>query len=450
MFLRHVIAAIAMLSWLILQPLSAQAQGISVLRDAETEAFLREITDPLLEAAGLTPDAVELILVGDNSINAFVALGQKIFVHSGLLLALDDVDQVKGVIAHEIGHITGGHLTRFADGARQATAITIASLVLGVAAIAAGAPDAGIGLIGGGQTAAQRSFLSFTRTQESSADQAGAKFLEAEGISGLGLIEVFYKFREQELLLAASQDPYVRTHPLSTQRIDRLQEVVETSPYYRKPPNPDHERRFQRIKAKLAGYIQQPRITLRQFPPHDRSLAARYARIYAYNKALEWDLALSEADSLIQEHPYDPYFQEIKGQILFENGRVRESLVPLRKAVALAPRETLILSVLGQSLVAIEERATDEEARDVLELATNLDRENPFAWFQLAIIYQRLGDEAHAALATAERFFLYRAYGPANFHAKIALKGLEESAPDRIRAQDIVALTEPFLRERRR
>ena len=443
LWMRFFAAALVLL--VAVQPAAAQ----SLLRDAETEREIRRMITPILLAAELEPDAVSLFLISDQSTNAFVAGGQNIFMHSGLILNATNVNQVLGVLAHEAGHISGGHIVRFQDGARGASAISIISMLLGAAAIAAGSPDAGIAIFGGGQQAALRNFLAYSRVQEASADQAGAQFLDAAGISGEGLIEFFEALQDQEFLLAVNQDPYVRSHPLTTDRIVRLRERVQASPHYGKPPSPENEHAFQRIKAKLAGYVYHPRITLQLYPESDTSLYARYARVYAYDKALEWDKALGEAESLIAEFPDDPYFREIAGQILYENGRIEESLPHLKRAKELAPREPLILTAYGQALAALETEETDAEALAVLELAAALDPYNDSAWYHLATIYSRHENEPLASLAAAERMALYGRHGQAAFHAKKAVDTLPVGSPKHLRAQDILLIAQSNIEETR-
>ncbi|UTW57316.1 M48 family metallopeptidase [Kordiimonas sp. SCSIO 12603] len=417
--------------------LAHQAYAQSILRDAETEAFLHEISDPIFIAAGLDPRSVNIYLLSDPSLNAFVTGGQNIFIHSGLIMASDDVNQLLGVIAHETGHIAGGHLVGIRDAASTAGNFSILSLVLGAAAIAAGSPDAGIGLLAAGQTVAQRQFLAFNRVQESSADQAGAKYLNELGISGKGLIQFFDKLRDQEVLAYIRQDPYIRSHPLNRTRILSLEQVLGQSEYYNKPPNPKHNEQFNRLKAKLQGYIQRPSDTLKEYPLSDKTASARYARVYAYHKALEWDLALSEADALIEQEPANPYFHEIKGQILFENGKVREALPVFRQAVERAPRAPLVATALGQAMVSLEDDVLMAEAIPILENATRQDPGNTFAWFNLAKAYSWVGREADANLATAERFYsagvVYQAVG----YAKRAMDSFKTGSPEWLRAQDI-------------
>ncbi|WP_417449024.1 M48 family metalloprotease [Kordiimonas sp.] len=443
---RQIIASVLML---LLLPLSA-ARAQSILRDAETEAFLHEVSDPIFIAAGLNPSSVHLYLLHDNSINAFVTGGQNIFIHSGLILAADNVDEFLGVMAHETCHIACGHRVRRADAAGIAGTTSILSMVLGAAAILAGGADAGLGIMMAGQSVAQGQYLAYSRGQESEADLAGARYLEEAGVPGEGMIAFFEKLRDQEILAQIRQDPYVRSHPLNRTRILQLQEAVQTSPYAGQPPNPEMNEKFNRLKAKLAGYLFEPRRTLRDYPLSDSSASARYARVYAYHKALEWDAALKEADALIEMEPKNPYFYEIKGQILFENGRVDESLPIFRKAVMLAPSEPLIATALGQAMVSTEDNRLMAEAIPILEDATRQDRGNSFAWFNLAKAYAWVGREAEASLATAERFYSAGSPMQAVMHAQRAMQAFDEGSPEWLRAQDIMYVSEEAAEKMRK
>lgn len=430
------------LSFVILAMPVAQVQAQSILRDAETEAFLNHISEPILRAAGLTPSSVKIYLLSDKSLNAFVTGGQNIFIHSGLIMASDDVDQLLGVIAHEAGHISGGHLARMGDAASAAGNISIISMVLGAAAIIAGGGDAGMGILMAGQTVAQRQFLAYNRVQESTADQAGALYLKEAGVSGRGLIQFFDRLRDQEILAQVRQDPYIRSHPLNRQRILALEEEVTTSPYYNKPPDPNNNETFNRLKAKLAGYLNDPVQTLRTFPLSNTSVSARYSRVYAYHKALDWNLALAEADELIKVEPNNPYFHEIKGQILFENGKVHEALPIFEKARELAPRQPLVATALGQAMISLEDTELMAKAIPILEGAVRQDPSNSFAWFNLAKAYSWTGNTAKASLATAERFYSIGNPIQAMMHARRATKELKEGTPEWLRAQDIFFVSE--------
>ncbi len=428
-----------------LLPMAGHAQ--SLLRDAETEAVLRDALNPILVAANLEPKNVNIYLVGDQSLNAFVTGGQNIFFHSGLLLEADDINQVLGVAAHETGHITGGHLARGDDAGRAATGITLLSLLLGAGAIAAGAGDAGAAILMGGQTAALGNYLAFTRTQESSSDQAGAKFLDKAGVSGKGIVEFFQKLQDEEIRYFAGekQDGYWRSHPLTTDRIASLNEKVKLSASYNKPVDAALNYRFMRARAKLAGFTYEPQRTLGMYPESDVSEFAHYARAYAYHKDAQVDKARSEIDALLAKRPDDPYYLELKGQILLESGKPLEALPALRKAVALSPNQPMIATLLGHALVATEEAANMKEARGVLERASQQDRENPFTWYQLGVVYDRSGDAPRAALASAERHVLSGDPRQALQSAKFASASLMRGTPEWLRAEDIAAIAEEAL-----
>ena len=418
------------------QPAAAQ----SILRDAETEQLLQDMTDPLSEASGLGAGAVEVVLVNDQSINAFVAGGQRIFVHTGLLHAADTANEVQGVLAHELGHITGGHIIRYSEGAGNATRITLLSALAGIAAALAGGGEAAMGVLALGQQAAMSSFLAFTRVQEASADAAGARYLSEAGISGRGSLEFFRKLQSYEFRRGISQDDdveYARTHPLSGNRIAVLRSGYEADPAWDAPSDPEIERRFRRVKAKLYGYQTVPERTLSTFPLGQTDIPARYARAYAYHKDAQMDLALEEADTLIALEPENPYFLELKGQILLESGRPEQALAPLRRSVALTNSDPLISPMLGHALIATEDPAYLPEAEGVLRAAVGKDRRNPFAWYQLGVVYGQRGDIPRAQLASAEQQIMSGNPRAALASARAAEASLPMGTPDWIRAQDV-------------
>ena len=434
-FLARLFAILAA-AMLVAQPVAAQ----SILRDAETEAFLDEISAPLVEAAGLEPENVDIVLINDPSINAFVAGGQIVYIHSGLIDAADTAEEVQGVIAHELGHITGGHILRYGEGMASASRISLLSLIAGIGAALAGAGEAAMGIMAAGQQAAMGKFLAFSRTQESSADFAGAEYLSKAGISGRGSLAFFGKLLNQEYRYGYSQSDeagFYRTHPLSGDRISALREVYEKDPAWDRPANARNQANFERVKAKLVGYIAKPSATLRDYPESDRTVPALYARAYAYHQNARVDRALDAADQLLAKDPDDPYFLELKGQVLLESGRPLEALEPLRRATALTNAEPLIASLFGHALIATEDDANFAEAERVLRAAVGRDRRNPFAWYQLGVVYAARGDTPRARLASAEQQVMSGQYGLALRSAQAAEHGLERGTPDWIRAQDI-------------
>ena len=428
-----VLAAVSLLA----QPASAQ----SVLRDAETEALLDDLAAPLVQAAGLAPGNVDIVLVGDPSINAFVAGGQAVYIHTGLLEEADTAEEVQGVIAHELGHITGGHVISSSKGIATAGKISILSMLLGVAAAVAGAGEAAMGVMMAGQQAAMGNFLAFSRVQESAADAAGAQYLSKAGISGRGSLSFFRKLQNMEFRYGMShsdEDAYASTHPMSGDRIARLTHDYEIDPAWDKPADPALQARFERVKAKLAGYIQEPAQTLRQYPETDTSAPARYARAYAFHKQAMMDKSLAETDALLKSAPDDPYYLELEGQVLLESGRPDDAIPPLRKATALTGNQPLIASLFGHALLATEDKTHYPEAEDVLKAAVQRDRLNPFAWYQLGVIYAAQGDMPRARLASAEQQVMSGQYVEALRSAQAATAGLPENTPDWLRAQDIV------------
>ncbi len=434
------------LAFAAVQPVAAQ----QLLRDSETELLFRDMSRPLVQAAGLDPANVKVVLLRDDEINAFVAGGQVVYIHSGLLTAADDASQLQAVIAHELGHVAGGHVIRMGEGVKAATGITILSLVLGAAAIAAGAGEAGMGIIMAGQQAAQGSFNSFTRAQESSADLAGASYLSKAGYSGKGSLEFFKKLQNQEYRLAVyATNSYDRTHPLSSERIDALTQIYHKDPAWNRPTDPAIELRFQRVKAKLIGYVNS-RNAVTIYPESNQSIPAHYARAYAYHLGAYPEKALSEADWLLAKMPDDPFFLELKGQILLESGRPKDAIPVLRHSVKQAPNQPMISVMLGHALIATEDNKNFAEAKQVLKTAINRDNDNPFAWMQLGIVYDHEGDEPRAALATAERNNLEGEAKLALTSARVAMKGIPSGTPDFLRAQDIAMVSEAELKKNKK
>jgi predicted Zn-dependent protease len=429
------------------QPAAAQ----SILRDAETEDLLRQISHPLIAAAGLRPENVQVVLIHDNSINAFVAGGQIVYMHSGLITAAGNANEVQGVIAHELGHITGGHILRFEEGIKMATGIMLLSLLLGAAAVAAGSPEAGAGILSAGERAAIGKFLAFTRTQESSADAAGASYLTKAGVSGKGSLAFFKRLQNQEFRYAIPQeDSYERTHPLSGERMAALEGIYKDAASWDARTDPVVEARFQRVKAKLAGFVDDPKRVLKQYPESNKTVPARYARAYAWHKTAYPERAIAEVDSLLRDVPGDPFFLELKGQVLLESGRPAEALDSLRQAVAAAPDQPLISALLGHALIATERDDHFEEAKRVLRAAIGRDNTNPFAWYQLGIVYDREGDEGRAALATAERYNLQNQPRLALANAEHALKSIPTGTSDWLRAQDIAMVSRTAVERERK
>lgn len=409
----------------------------SVLRDVEIEEFLADYSLPVFRAAGLPADQIEILIIGDQTYNAFAG-GLVMGVNTGLITISDTPSQIQGVIAHEAGHIAGGHSARSDEALSAATRPMLLSLVLAAGAIAAGAPDAGIGILGLGQTVGIANALKYSRGQESSSDQAALTYLQAIGRSGSGLIESFKKLRNEQLIHGQRVNPYLQSHPLAVQRVTALEERAKLSPYFDVKDSPEEIERLRLIQAKIRGFLQDVNSTLRQYPLSDQSDAAHYARAVAYYRSADIEKALTEIEKLLTVHPDNPFYNELKGQMLFEYGRIAESIEPHRRSVELAPGKALLLINHGRALAATGEPASINEAVKQLKAALLLEPDNSFGWFELARAYGSLENEPFADLAMAEARYHEGAKPEAAQFASRARARLKKGTPEWRQATDII------------
>lgn len=423
------------------------ALGQSLIRDAEIEQTLRDWTDPILEVAGLEPNDVGLFIINDPSLNAFVAGGQRIHLHTGLIMASDNARQVKGVIAHETCHIACGHTVTRARAASIASRPALVSIGLGVLAIAAGAPDAGAALIASSQQFAALNFFVHTRAEEAMADTKAVQYLAALDQSPMGIVEFFDKFRYQEVLSEARRFPYFRSHPLSANRVRTTRTLALESGLAEKPEDPVVEKQFAMMKAKLVGFLEPPARVFRDYPPTDMSQPARYARSISAMQVADLNTALKEIDSLIEEEPENAYFHELKGQILFETGRPADSVDPLLEANRLLPNNSLLQVSLARSLLSRNDPGDSEIAEDALRDALIAEPNNAFAWTQLAIVFEQQDNRPMAQVATAEAAYNIGNYPRAHSFAQRAIRELQPNTPAFRQASDIRNATDPALPE---
>lgn len=428
----------------ILITLSGQttARAISLIRDTEIENTIRVYSQPIFEAAGLAASDIQIHIVSDHTLNAFVAGGQRLFINSGLLMEAEDAGQVIGVIAHETGHISGGHLVRLQESLKNSTAKSILTMVLGgIAAIATGQGEAASAVIAGSATLQQRSILSYTRTMEQSADQAAVAFLDETGYSSRGLLHFLSKLSGQELLSTERQDPYLRSHPLTHDRIEFMRNHVATSPHSETPLRADLVQAHNRMRAKLKGFINPPSRTLREYKANSSSFAARYARTVAYKKLFKIDQALALLEDLLAESPNDPFLFELKGDVLQDAGRIAESILPYQKAVDILPWAALIRVNLAQSQLELKDTQASDAALENLQQAVRYEPEMPLLWRLLATAHARNEDQANVMLSLAEEALLKGKKAEARQRAKQAMDLLTEGTASWIRAQDIQKTT---------
>jgi len=429
---------------------TSNAAAQSLIRDTEIEDTLREFSDPIIRAAGLSPSSVDIYIVNDNTLNAFVTRGQNIFFHTGLILESQSPNQLKGVIAHETGHIAGGHLARSDYGNRSAYGAMLIAAGIGLAAILAGESEAGALILGGSQQFAVLEVLAYSRTNEAAADQYAAQYMERTGQSGKGLIQFFEKFRYQEVLSNARRYPYFRGHPLSSERIDSLREVVDESPFTDTPDSPEDIARLATTKAKLRGFLDAPQFVFTRYPTSDTSVDARYARAVAYYRSASLKSAIAEVDSLIEADPTNPYYHELMGQILYESGKGADAIAPLEKAIELKPDAPLFEIALAQALIESNDKPQINRAVNLLKSALQKERGSSHAWYQLAQAYGRLDQEALAKYATAEQAFNIGDLQRALSFAERAQKDLQRGVPQWRRASDIIVIAEAELAKKKR
>ncbi|RED51994.1 M48 family metalloprotease [Aestuariispira insulae] len=423
---------------------AASAQA-STIRDTEIENTLRYYARPIFEAAGLDINTVRIHLINDPRLNAFVSGGQHMFFNTGLLMAADNADQVIGVMAHETGHITGGHLSQFDEGIRNAQARSIATLLLSIPlAIATGKGE----FVVAGQSASQqignRSFLKFTRSMEQAADQAAVGFLDDAGISAEGMLEFFGKLQKNEALYSASQNPYTRSHPLTADRIAFVDHHVQISRFSENKLDPLYNELHQRMKAKLIGYFMADSVD-RYYDPSDTGFYAQYARVFSLMQRHKTEEAIQIVDGLINKLPDDPYFQEVKGDILFRAGRIEESIPFFERAVQILEwADQIRVSAARAHIEASNRSVSDSETEKHLKAAiTHLDAAqryaptSAFSWQLKGTAYYRLGNQPKAKLAEAEYAILTRNHEKAKFKAREAMELLPKGSPDWLRAQDI-------------
>jgi predicted Zn-dependent protease len=435
-------AALALASSSVPESVPAQqGGGPPIIRDTEIENLLRDYTRPILKAAGLAQQNIQVVIINDRAFNAFVADGRRIFINAGALMDAKTPNEVIGVLAHESGHIAGGHLARMREELSKASTEALVAMLLGIGAAIAGARgnsgDVGAAAIVAPQGIIQNQLLAYVRTQEEQADRAGVKFLAATGQSPKGMYDTFKRFADDMLYQTRYINPYLQTHPMPRERMAALEELIKTSPYWDKKDSPELQMRHDLMRAKLHGYMDRSEISTNRYPASDQSLPARYARAIAATRFADPRGALAQIDALIAAQPQNPYFYELKGQALLESGKPADALAPLRRAIALAPNPTLIQVMLGQALVETNNPSHLDEAITVLQTAVTQDSEAIDGYTQLAMAYGRKGDNAHADLSSAQAAFLRGDLKLARMLADRAKTGFPLGSPGWVKADDI-------------
>jgi predicted Zn-dependent protease len=429
-----------------------QGKGPAILRDTETEQLLRDYTRPILRTAGLEKQNIQIVIVNESVFNAFVADGHRIFVNYGALMQSQTPNQIIGVLAHETGHLAGGHLAKLHEQLAQAQTQMIIAMVLGAGAVIAGGKsgnsnggltNAGAAALSAPSEVIRHTLLAYQRQQEENADRAGVKFLTATGQSAKGMYDTFKRFSDESLFAAHGADPYLQSHPMAPERVAALEEVARSSPYWDKKDDPALQARHDMMRAKISAFMERQDTVYHRYALSDTSLPARYA--HAITTYLHGDLrsALAQIDGLIQVQPANPYFYELRGQALLEGGKPAEAIAPLRKAVQLSNNAPLIEMLLGQALVATDNKAYTDEAIAILRAAVTRETEAPLGFSQLAMAYGRKGDFAEADLASAQAAYLRGDNKTARDLASRAKTRFAVGTPGWVKADDIVVAKPP-------
>src|SRR6202045_3397435 len=426
-------------------PARSTPRALPLVRDAETEQLLRDYTQPILRAAGLAQQNINVVIINDRTFNAFVIDAKRIFVNAGALMQAETPNEIIGVLAYVTGHIPAGHLCKLPSELANAQTAMILGMLLGVGAMVAGARSGrGIGgnaavALPAAQSMVMHSILAYQGQQEEQADRAGVKFLTATGQSTKGMYDTFKRFASESLFAARGADPYLQSHPMPAERVAALEELARSSPYWDKKDDPALQLRHDMVRAKTSGFMEQQDTVLRRYPPSNDSLPARYARAIATYLHGDLHSAVVQIDGLIQAQPNNPYFYELRGQALLEGGKPAEAIAPLRRAVQLSNNAPLIEMLLGQALVATNNKAYTEEAIAILRAAVARETEAPLGYTQLAMAYGRKGDFAQADLASAQAAFLRGHSKTARELASRAKTRFAVGTPGWVKADDIVA-----------
>lgn len=418
--------------------------GLPLIRDAEIEQLLRDYSQPILRAAGLAQQNIQVTIINDRSFNAFVVDAKRIFINSGALMDAKTPNEVIGVLAHETGHIAGGHLSRLRQELAKAQTQSIIALLLGIGGMVAAGRSGNVGgnptaAILGPQESIRRSLLSYQRAQEEQADRAGVKFLAATGQSGRGMVDTFKRLSDQILFAGRGADPYLQSHPMPAERVSALETIAKQSPNWDKKDSAALQERHELMRAKLTGFLDRGDTVARRYPMTDTSLAARYARAIATYRHAGIRAALAQIDSLIQAQPNNPYFHELKGQAFLEGGKAADAIPSLRRAVQLAPHPALIQILLAQALNANGGASSAQEAIALLTTALAREPESVDGYLQLAMAYGHKGDLAQADLASAMAAFMRGDHNTARQLAARAKTRFPIGSPGWVKADDIVS-----------
>ena len=424
---------------------SSQAHALALISDEETEIFLHQTLRPVFAAAGVTFYPGQIYVVNDNELNAFVSDGNRMFVNIGTIIAADTQNELTGVLAHETGHIQGGHILRHKIRAKEVQTFSLASMLVGgIAGLASGRADLSIAAILGSQSSAINSMLTYQMSEERSADEAAVNLLQKINQSPKGLANFLDKIKQRNKMQGIAEQSYYRTHPMTDERLAFVKKAAQLS---KAPAKGKQEKEFLRVKAKLFAFTNEPKQTFIKYPLSDKSVPARYAHTIAWFKQLKMEQALSSINDLIKEEPNNPYFYELKGQMMLETGKIAEAQEAYESALKLNPNSSLFKLNLVQAM--IENSPTEEQVGQIITMLNQVlifNNQNPYAWLMLARAYGMKNDNDNSSYAAAEFSFLTGDIATAQKHAQKVLD-TTKAADLRLKADDLLLRIKQIKKE---
>ena len=428
---------------------TAQAQkkrkSLPLVRDAEIESLLKDYTAPIFAAAGLNAKAIKIFLVNKRDFNAFVT-GRRMFINLGAIQTSKTPNEIIGVIAHETGHVIGGHLHRLRARVEKAQIMAVIGMLAGVGAAVRGGDfgDAASGaLIFGARNRLQRSVLSYRREEERAADRTAFNLLEKSKQSSKGLLTTFKRFAGS-LNLASNTNPYQVSHPLPRARISFMESLAVSSPYYNKLDSDSLQFRHNMARAKIAAYSDSPQAVARLFSRDLNSPAARYGNAIASYLAGSPRTALPKIEKLIKQYPKYAYLHEMKGEILLNTGKAKLAIKPFQKAIKLDKSKSGLLRIeLGHAYLETNNKSLVSKAIKQLKAGISRDPETGEGYQHLARAYNLIGKPNLAIAAAAEHSFNTGRYKQAKQYAKRAQIKLKRGSPQWLRLADIIKYKVP-------
>ncbi|MFQ6729709.1 MAG: M48 family metalloprotease [Alphaproteobacteria bacterium] len=411
------------------------AHAVSMINDTETEKLLADLIQPLANAAKIPDGRLKIHIVDDDDFNAFVSGGEDVYIYTGLLKQIKTPNALQAVVAHEMGHMLGGHTAQMADRLSAEMKRTMLIQALGVGLMVAGGnPSLGAGVLAGSSGIAQQSMLAFTRDEERIADNMGVNLMIDAGQNPNGFVTVFEQMRDLTGELESKINPNRINHPLTNERLNNVKSQIKQSDI--KNTHTAQPDEYEMVRAKLIGYLDNSKSVLAKYPYTDKSSPALYARAIANMRNGNLDGAKMGVQTLISRMPDNPYMYELMGDIEYQFGHYDDSVRAYEQALKLTKNAPQIQTALA--LVLTERKKPNDDTRAIeLCKASLLSEPTAFTYWVLARAYGD-NDNGRSAWAMAEYYHMNKKEDEAKKYAKIAQKHLKKTDPEYIKAGELV------------